>query len=388
MFDKSTKLFPIKDNYIYLAHCAVSPLYSKACEREKYIAEEHQNLGGLLLGRQYEEILEELRKAGSDLFNADSQNVTFLKNTSEGMSMIASGYRFSPDDQVIGYVHEYPANYYPWKLQERRGVEYVLLPNQSAQNAYSPDGQPVAWTMEDLQARVTKNTRIVAISHVQFTSGFAADLQKLGDFCQSHDIDLVVDAAQSFGSLPLYPEKWHISAMVSSGWKWLLGPVGTGLMYTSDKFREKLDPVMVGAEVMQQGTDYLNHAWDPHLTAKRFEYSTSPLSLAAALATCINDIHSHYGVEAIAEEIFRLQDIIVAKLDNKRYKPLVFSKENRSGILAVTCLQNPPEAVAERLQDKNIICSARGGYLRIAPHFYNGDDEMEKTAAALNAIDQ
>src|SRR5207302_970015 len=157
---------------------------------------------------------------------------------------------------------------------ERRGVKLVLLPDRDI-TGRAPAGRPVAWTMEDLQQRVTPRTKIVALSHVQFASGFAADLKALADFCRDQDIDLVLDAAQSLGCLPIYPEELGIAAVVSSGWKWLMGPIGTGLMYTSASFRQKLDLVMVGAETMRQGTDYLNHDWNPHASAKCFEYSTA-----------------------------------------------------------------------------------------------------------------
>jgi len=127
MFDKSLELFPAKREYVFLAHCGASPLFSKACRREKEIAEEQQNTGGLLFS-QYDGILQSLREAGAKLLRTAPENVAFVKNTSEGMSLIANGYRFMPGDQVIGYTHEYPASFYPWRLQERRGVKEILCP--------------------------------------------------------------------------------------------------------------------------------------------------------------------------------------------------------------------------------------------------------------------
>jgi selenocysteine lyase/cysteine desulfurase len=386
MFEKNFDLFPIKREYAFFAHCGVSPLFSKAYRREREIAEEQQNTGGLFFVNQYDEILHNLREAGSKLLNTNPENVAFVKNTSEGMSLIANGYRFNPGDQVIGYTHEYPANYYPWKLQERRGVEYLLLPNRQIEDAVYFSDIPMSWSLADLEERVTKRTKIVAVSHVQFTSGFAADLKELGDFCRSREIDLVVDAAQSLGSLPLYPEEYNISALAASGWKWLLGPIGTGLLFTSGDFREKLDHIIVGAGVMRQGEDYLNHSWDPQLTAKRFEYSTAPISLAAALEISIKDVPLRYGVEGIANEIFRLQDIFVSMLNRDRYWPIILPKRNRSGILSIICREYQPDAVVNALLEEKIVCSTRGGFLRLAPHFYNTDDEVERATSVLNKI--
>ena len=381
MFDKSAELFPIKNEYVFLTHCSISPLFSKALEKEIEISREHQNTGAILFD-EYDRILDDLRSAAGELLDTSPDNLSFVKNTSEGLCMVANGYPFEPGDQVISYIHEYPANHYPWKLQEERGAELLLLPDRDVAGDVC-GGRPCGWSMKDLEALVTDRTRIVAVSHVQFASGFGCDLKLLGEFCKARNIDLVIDAAQSLGSLPLDPEELHISAIAASGWKWLLGPVGTGLLYTSEVFREKLDHVMVGAEMMEQGMDYLDHAWQPHRTGKRFEYSTSPISLATALEVCIRELPLRYGLEAIRDEIFRLQDMIINGLNRERYTPVIFPSSNRSGILSMVC-RDDPEQIAERLVDLGVVCSARGGYLRLAPHFYNSDDEIDRVVSLLS----
>ncbi|MHC5037111.1 MAG: aminotransferase class V-fold PLP-dependent enzyme [Planctomycetota bacterium] len=383
MFDKSPDRFPIKRKYIFLTHCGVSPLYSGAFQREREIARQHRDLGAVLFNR-YEPLLDDLRASAAALMKTSPENLAFVKNTSEGMSMIACGYPFEEGDQIISYIHEYPANHYPWKLQEKRGAELILLPDRNPTRISLGD-RPCAWAFEDLEARVTDRTRIVALSHVQFATGFAADLPHLGAFCKSRGIDLVIDAAQSLGALPVLPEEWNLAAVVSSGWKWLMGPVGTGLMYTSAAFREKIADVMAGAEMMVQGTEYLDHTWAPHGTAKRFEYSTSPVTLAGALEACIREVHLAYGVEAIRDEVFRLVDIILKTLDRDRFTPLEFSDPHRSGILAMACKEDP-ESLVKALAAKGVISSCRGGLLRFAPHFYLTEAEVRKAVATLNTI--
>ncbi|MCK8603519.1 aminotransferase class V-fold PLP-dependent enzyme [Desulfoferrobacter suflitae] len=383
MFNKSTELFPVKKSRIYLSHCSIAPFYSRGYLQEKKLAKEHME-SGVSAFSHYESFLNDLRAAAARLLDTSFENLALVKNTSEAMGLIANGYPFEEGDQVVGYVHEYPANHYPWKLQEKRGVELVLLPN-CEHPGQAARGLPCSWSMADLEERVTGRTKIVAISHVQFTSGFAADLEKLGRFCKSRGIDLIVDAAQSLGCLPLYPEKCHISAVASSGWKWLMGPVGTGLLYTSAEFRRKIDHVMVGAELMLQGTDYLDHTWQPHHSARRFEYSTSPITLAAALRACIEDIPLRYGLENISAEVFRLQNIMLAHVNRDRFTPVVFPLENRSGILSLMC-RHDPSIIARKLEEKGVVCSARGGYLRVAPHFYNSDEELLQATDWLNFL--
>jgi selenocysteine lyase/cysteine desulfurase len=382
MFDKSNKLFPIKDHYIFLSHCGIAPLYVEALHKQQEIAEAQTRTGALVY-RRYDATLDGLRTAAAELLKTAPDNLAFVKNTTEGIELIANGYPFHPGDQILSYIHEYPANYYPWKLQEKRGVELVLLPDRDISGAGNGD-RPVAWTMRDLEERVTPKTRVVALSHVQFASGYCADLKVLADFCRAHEIDLVIDAAQSLGCIPIYPEELGIAAVASSGWKWLMGPIGSGLLYTSAAFRQKLDLAIVGAETMQQGTDYLDHAWNPHPSARCFEYSTSPIALAAALESCIREIPLRYGVETITEEIYRLQHVFLAKLDQTRCRPVFMPAIGRSSILSL--IAPDAKALARALLRQNVICTERGGYLRVAPHFYNTEDDVEQLAQLLATL--
>ena len=383
MFDKSPSLFPIKDRYVFLSHCGIAAMYGRAQRKEQETAELHCGTGSLIQ-RQYQPIMAGLHSSVGELLKTSPENVAFVKNTSEGMGLIASGYPFRSGDQVISYIHEYPANYYPWKLQERRGVELVLLPNHDDVGIGRAD-LPVGWAMRDLEERVTPRTRIVTLSHVQFTSGHIADLKVVADFCKKLGIDLVLDIAQSLGAMPTYPEELGVAAAVSSGWKWLMGPIGTGLLYTSPAFRAKLDLVMVGADTMTQGDDYLNHDWDPHTSARMFEYSTVPIALAAALECSIREMQLRYGLDAIWAEIIRLQDVFLARLGRSAFRPVFDLRGPRSPILSLIPPRNA-EAAARALVKENVICTARGGHLRIAPHFHNTEAEVERAADVLNAL--
>lgn len=382
-FDKSNHLFPVKDRYVFLSHCAVSAMYGPAADKEAEVAGAQRDIGGLVFS-QCDKFLEHLRESAARLLQTSPDNIAFVKNTSEGICMVANGYPFKTGDEIVSYVNEYPANHYPWRLQEKRGTRLVLLPDRDI-TAGECKGKPCAWSMDDLLRLVTPRTRVIAISHVQFASGFAADLPALGIFCKEHGIDLVVDAAQSLGCMPLRPDEWNISAIAASGWKWLLGPIGTGILYTSPEFRDKLEHTMAGADMMRQGSDYLDHSWQPFTTARRFEYSTSPISLAAALHVCMDQLAGRYGIQSIWDEVLRLQQVILDNLDRDRYSPLLFPSANRSGILSVSPRKDP-DLIVSALQEKGIVCTARGGYLRLAPHFYNTEEELLKAVEALNEL--
>jgi selenocysteine lyase/cysteine desulfurase len=143
---------------------------------------------------------------------------------------------------------------------------------------------------------------------------------------------------------------------------------------------------MAGAELMKQGFDYLDHSWTPFETAKRFEYSTSPPGLVRGLETTISENHLRYGMEAIRDEILRLQDIFLEHLDEEVLAPLRFEPKHRSGILALDCLRSDPDELADALVEEGFICSERGHYLRFAPHYYVEDDDVKRFAETLNRL--
>ncbi len=391
-FDKSPTIFPSRKKHIVLNHCAIAPLFAAGAARAVEILQ-GQTDDGILVVRKEPSVMKSLHAAVGALFETSDENISFTRNTAEGLSLVANGYPLKPGDEIISYVHEYPSNHYPWKIQENRGAKLVLLPdadptaessgNPSAPGKFPASGRPRGFSFADLERLVTPKTRIIAVSHVQFTSGWAVDLEKLGAFAKARGIDLILDVSQSLGSLPVLPEKWNIAGAASAGWKWLLGPVGTGLLYTSPALREKLTLTMAGADVMQQGEDYLNHAWQPYQTGRMFEYSTPSFSLAAAVETCVRDVQLRYGVESIRGEIFRLQDVFLSRLD-PRITPLTFPARERSGILSLILPPgSEPGKAVEALGQKGILVTARGGYVRIAPHISNTDEDLEKAGAAL-----
>ena len=385
MFDKSPGLFPIKKRFVFLNSCGVSPLYISAARNEAEFAALQAELGNMALAvRPYQGILDDLHAAAAELLHTSSDNISFVKSTAEGLCLVANAYPLAAGDQIINYIHEYPANHYPWRLQEKRGAELVLLPDACLM-AQQSRGHPTGWAMADLERLVTDRTRIVALSHVQFTSGFAADLAELGGFCRARGIDLVIDAAQSLGCLPIYPDEWGVSVVAASGWKWLLGPIGSSLMYTSKQFRAKLECRMAGANLMRQGDNYLDHTWAPIESGGMFEYSTVPVGLALAVESVLREIFLKYGTENIATEVLRLQDMAYELFDKDRLKPMQFPHQHRSGILALA-VDGRADELAKAAQDKGIVCTARGGYLRFAPHFYVDEGEIERAVSILNSL--
>lgn len=378
--------FPFKEKYIYLNFCGVSPLYNPARLKKEEFERKQSEMGSLVF-LEYSNILEKFHESVAKLLKTKKENISFVKNTAEGLSLIANGYPYeSSDDEIISFIHEYPSNHYPWKLQEiKKKAKLKLIPNNKnilLNKKEIPNGYVYGFSIKDIEALISPKTKIISISHVQFTSGFSTNLKELGKFCKDHNIDLIVDAAQSLGSLPIYPEEYNISAIASSGWKWLLGPIGSGILFTSEEFRKKIDYSMVGADIMIQGMDYLNHSWQPYTDGRKFEYSTTSISDAIALTECMENFILKIGINNIYHHIQELHNLFkeICKSSNK-IKFLEFPEENRSGILSL--IVENPQKISLLLREKNIISTVRGNYLRIAPHIMITKEEIIKAAEIL-----
>lgn len=366
----------------FFSHCAISPLTPAGLQASKYYLEDQAAHGMTNFMGYYLESQEAFKKTFGRLLKTSTDNLAYVKNTSEALSMIANGYRFNPGDEVVSFIHEYPANHYPWRILERKGVRLKLIPNRPFNHPNTQD-KVGYFTVDDVEKLITSKTRMVALSHVQFTSGFAIDLAEIGKLCRSYGIDLIIDAAQSMGCLPLYPEEFGISAIAAAGWKWLMGPFGSGVFYTSPSLREKLDPVLIGAETMEQGFEYLNHDWTPHQTAKRFEYSSSSVALSAGLRASVESVHlSQPSMESIRDQVIDLQNHFLKYLNHSHIVPLIHEASHRSGILSLAVAD--PKDLVQYLAKNEIICTPRNGFVRIAPFVHQTNQQMEHLAEIIN----
>lgn len=378
--DKSSLRFPSQERGIYLNHCGIAPLYPGAAVAAREWDAAHSQFGAGVF-RIFGDPTTAVRQAAAQLLAVPAADISFLRNTAEGLSMVANGLPLSAGDRIVSYLHEYPSNHYPWRLQEARGATLELLPNRAA-GCGLPGQRPLGFELEDLEGLLRQGrVRAVALSHVQFASGFTANLAEISRLCHAHGAWLVVDAAQSLGALPLRPAEWGVDAVAASGWKWLLGPVGTGLLYTSAQLRAELRCTMAGADLMEQGEDYLDHSWQPHTDGRFFEYSTGSMSQAAGLAASLRDLPVRYGMDAIAAETVRLRALLLAGLDRARFQPATFPGANGP---ILSWLVSEPEAVARRAALAGVTVTVRGGFLRTAPHFYNTDEEIQRAIEALN----
>jgi cysteine desulfurase/selenocysteine lyase len=222
--------FPSTGHLTYLNHAAVSPLCRRAAEAMEWLAQDALNYGSLHYP-QWLETYDGLRRSAARLVNGTRDEIALVKNTSEGIATIAMGLDWRPGDKIVAFKEEFPANQYPWRRLEAKGVSIEWL------SATDP---------LDRIDEAAKGARLLAISFVQFLTGFRADLVAIGQICHRRGVIFVVDAIQGLGAFPVDVQAAHIDALAADGHKWLVGPEGCGILFISKRLQEMVEPMEFG----------------------------------------------------------------------------------------------------------------------------------------------
>jgi selenocysteine lyase/cysteine desulfurase len=366
-------LFPITNRAIYLNHAAVSPLPTPTVEAiESQLKDVRDN--GSINFRSWIAVKERARSLLAELLGARPEQVAFMRNTSDSLSTVANGLEWRTGQNVVTFRREFPANIYPWlRLRDIFGVEVRMCEER--------DGRV---DMEELETLVDENTRVIAISHVQYASGFRANLERLGRIARKRDALLVVDVIQSLGVLPLDVDAELVDVAAGASHKWLLGPEGVGYLYLSDRARERLQPTLVGWTSVPNPEDYNNFDQEWNTGTLAWETGTAPTALIHGLNASLELLKAN-GTETIAAYLETLTDYFCENLRSRNYR--VISTRELGQKSQVVCIQHRGGASAmklySQLKSNNIITAPRTDRLRIAPHFYNSFDEIDRLVSAL-----
>jgi cysteine desulfurase/selenocysteine lyase len=366
-WDRYRKEFPAAKRYIYFNHAAVSPLSTPVLEAMNAVSSGFLEKGVLCEEKVFGTV-ESARKGAARLIGARSDEIAFVKNTTQGVLLAAGGIRWKRGDNLVMPSIEFPANVFPWLGLEKRGVRVIFVKPR--------DGRITA---EMLAAACTARTRCVTVSSVQFSNGYRIDLAALGRFCRGRGIYLHVDGIQSLGMLRCDVRKMGIDFLSTGGHKWLLGPVGTGFFYCRRGLLDELDVSNPGWRGVKNAWSFFDHDPTPRADAARFEEGTLNLYGIVGLGASI-DRFLEIGMANVERRILGLTETLEDGLRSRGY--LIASPRERSERSGILCFSHPKkktEALYEKLGAARVIVSLRSESIRLAPHFYN----TEKEAARL-----
>jgi selenocysteine lyase/cysteine desulfurase len=362
--------FPVTRRWAYFDHAAVAPLSGPArAALVEWAADLTEN--GDVHESRWMQRVEDVRILAGRLLNADPLDVAFVKNTSEGVGIVAEGLPWRPGDNVVTAAEEYPANLYPWMNLADRGVEVRRVPSRGSRIE-----------IDDLRAAMDGRTRLVSLSFVEFASGFRNDLDAVGGLCRERGVLFFVDAIQGLGVLPLDVGGSPVDFLAADGHKWLVAPEGAGLFYARRDLVERLHPVGVGWNSVVGALDFsaIDFRLKPH--AGRWESGSLNVGGVLALGASLRLLLGQ-GIDAIAARVLELTDYLCEQVRRKGLG--VFSSRrdgDKSGIVSLTAAGDM-RALVRRCRDQGVAINQRAGRLRVSPHCYNTHDEVDRLVELL-----
>jgi selenocysteine lyase/cysteine desulfurase len=373
MNDSLRALFPVTEHAVYLNHAAVSasPIPTiKAIQSQ--LADVSEN--GSVNFRQWLAGKENARRLIAGMLGARPEQVAFVRNTSDGLSTVANGLDWRPGDNLVTFRREFPSNVYPWlRIKDTLGIEIRVCEEH--------DGRI---NLDELISLIDGKTRIVAISHVQFASGFRADLERIGRAARAHEALLVVDVIQSLGVIPIEVEAEFVDVAAAACHKWLLTPEGVGLLYLSDRARARIQPTLVGWTSVPNPEDHNNFEQGWSEGTLPWESGTAPISLIHGLEASLK-LLGEVGIPLVQAYLEKLTDNLSEQLRELNYEMVSSRKPSEKS--QIVCIRHKsglsPMELYSHLKKRNIVTAPRGDRLRISPHFYNSFAEIDELVAAL-----
>ena len=363
--------FPVARQTVFLAHAGVAPLPARVVNAMNDLAARCSLDDQEAAAPPH--LLSETRARAAQLLHATPAEIALVGPTSLALSYVAGGLKFRKTDNVLIYFDDYPSDVYPWLALAGKGVEVRLLNTKELGRIRTID----------VTGQVDENTRLVALASAHFISGFRIELEAIGAYLRKRNILFCVDAIQTLGAFPTEVEQ--VDFLAADSHKWLLGPCAAGIMFVRREVQDRLAPIVQGWHNIRCPNYVAQEEMAFRPDARRYEAGTANLAGLAGLHAALG-LLLEVGVERIGQELLRKRRWLVPALEAKGYTVLngMTSPEHTSGI---TCFFRPGADMAElhqRLAAHRVATSLRTDragqrYIRLSPHFYNTDAELQTT---------
>ena len=373
--------FPHK-TIIHLNHAGIAPWPQSTARAISDFAKENV-LFGSTNAKHWSQRATALRDLLRELINAaSSDEIAFVKNTSEGLSLVAHGIDWRTNDNIVFAMQEFPSNRIVWEsLQKHTSIETRIVDLYAAK---TPE--------QALSDAVDKNTRLLATSSVQYATGYRMDLQYLGQVCHENRVLFCVDGIQSLGAVPIDVQACHIDFLSADGHKWLLAPEGIGLFYCKKRRVAQLKLHQYGWNTINHSEDYdalynetQAQAWTVRGNAQRFECGSANHLGIYALHASLDLLAKQIGLETVYQRIEQNVSYLASHLDATRFKLLTpKNTTQRAGILTLQAQTQDTQALFRHLISNKVLCAYRGKGIRLSPHFYTSAAELDQVLTLLH----
>jgi len=364
--------FPVTKRSVFLDNAAVAPISLRVKRHMDVWATDALEVARPAVNKWYASV-ERARSLGARILGCDTSEVAFASSTGGALSLVAESIDWRTMDNVVVPSNEFPANAYPWLNLKRRGVHVKIV-------RPTKEGRIL---IDSLVAAIDKRTRVVAISWVGFNSGYRIDLARLGDECRKRGVYLVVDAIQGLGALEFHAKEWNVTAAAADAHKWLLGPEGTALLYVSKDAMGSLHSPVAGWKSVKDSHKFMRYDFIPAENAGRFEPGSLNMCGIAGLGGAL-ELFYEAGMDNVTARVKELTDYLVKRLGEKGItvrSPR--GADEWSGIVSFPAPGGDGPAMQKALQAKGVICTGRADFMRVSPHFYNDEKDINALLDAL-----
>ncbi len=363
--------FPVRDELIHLNHAGVCPIPARTASAVTAMAADYRDCGAWPFARR-DSVAEKCRARAAALLGAHADEVAFVKNTTAGLMLVAESIPWREGDNVVLADIEFPANVYPWLNLERRGVQVRFVKTR--------DHLP---TVDDYAAVCDERTRVIAASWVQFSTGQRTDVAALAEVAHRSGGYLVVDAIQGLGALRMDVDSLGIDFLSADGHKWLLSVEGFGVLYLSSRVISELEPFWRGWMSVPEPLAFLEYAQPARSDAQRFEEGALNMLGVVALDASMG-LLMEVGADVVEDRVLAVTQHLIDGLQGlgcEIASPL--APEQRSGIVCARVPGRSSDDLARALAAEGVVAASRAGAVRFSPHFYNTEDQMDRTLQAL-----
>lgn len=305
------------------------------------------------------------RQSLAKLIGCDWNEIAFFQSTASAISQLAFHFPLAPGDEVLTWSQEYASNLYPWQEAcKRSGAKLVLVES----------GERLTTPVEKLISAITDKTKMIAISWLQFQTGARTDIRSLSKVTREKNIFLFVDIMQGLGIHEFNMKEWGVDAVAGGSHKWLVSPVGVGFFALDMKHMNLIKPHNVGAYTFGTCDDPADLFCMPKKDALKFEAGSKQVLEITALGASV-DLILQTGVKTIEAEVLRLSEKLADGLRSRGYDV------HHNGSAHVNFVPRPDSADKLRALPCNF--AVRGPGLRLSPHAFNSDEQIEQVLTAL-----
>lgn len=369
--------FPVNRHLIWLNNCGTTPLGDPVRRAVSAWLEEYGRRGAAAEGWSYAGVRASIQRRLESLLGARPGEIALVHHTSEGMNFISHGLSLGPGDEILILENEYPSNVYPWEHWTERGIRLRSVPMADSPQAF----------LQGFRAAMGPRVRAASMSAVHWCTGMPLPLGEMGALCAERGAAFIVDGSQGVGLVGMDVKASAIRYMAFSGWKWLLGPLGLGVLYVDRDHLEALRPIFKGTESVPEDHEYLpyKHAWKP--TADRFTLSTGSMTDWVYFDASLAYLEG-LGFAQVRERIRALSRRLADGLRKAGYQIHSDAYPGAaSGIVSAIRPGQDAGAAVKALKDKGIIAAARLGRIRLAPHVYLSEGQMDAVAEAMAGLE-